>query len=128
MNESSATRYQRVRRRAQIAGVASGGVTLAAVALSPLAARLGQWAGGAFGGGSSVAHQAAALIVFVVVLVCAWEIAALPAILYLTLQVDRRRFREVPSVEDVLGAQAQATLVALPMPAGVIGNTQHSGC
>lgn len=115
MNESSATRYQRLKRRAQVAGVASGAVTLAAVAMSPLAERLGGWAGGAVGGGDSFAHHAAALTVFVVVLVSLWEIAALPALLYLTLRVDRRRFREAPSVEVVLGAQAQATLVALPI-------------
>lgn len=118
MNESTAARYQRLRRRAQVAGAASGFVTLVAVAMTSIAGRLGLWAGGAVGGGATLANHAAALTVFVVVLVCLWEIAALPALLYLTLRVDRRRFREAPAVEEVLGAQAQATLVALPIALG----------
>ena len=114
MNESKAARYQRYRRRAETAGVVSGAAMLALVALTPLA----QWlATGALGFGAGlpdVPRAALALVIFVVLLVVAWELAALPASLYLGLRVDRRFANPSIAVEDVLAAQAHATLVALP--------------
>ena len=43
MNESKATRYQRSQRRARAAGLVSGGVMLALVALTPLSRWLARW-------------------------------------------------------------------------------------
>ena len=115
MNETKAARYQRLRRRAQSSGVVSGGVVLAAVALTPAARALASWAadlGGRAGGGLG---QFAALVLFVGVLVVLWEAAALPSMLYLGLRVDRRLGQGGPTPEDVLAAHAHATIVALPI-------------
>jgi STE24 endopeptidase len=114
MNESKATRYQRFQRRARIAGVASGGVMLALVALTPLSSVVARWAEGAGRGLPAWPHAVAALLLYVIVLVVVWELALLPAALYLGLAVDSRYGRGRPSVDDVLASQAQATLVALP--------------
>ena len=114
MNESKATRYQRFQRRARIAGVVSGGVMLALVALTPLSSVVARWADGAGRGLPAWPHAAAALLLYVIVLVVVWELALLPAALYLGLAVDSRYGRGRPSVDDVLASQAQATLVALP--------------
>jgi STE24 endopeptidase len=114
MNESKAARYQRYRRRAETAGVVSGAAMLALVALTPLARWLAIGALGFGAGLPEVPRAALALVIFVVLLVVAWELAALPASLYLGLRVDRRFANPSIAVEDVLAAQAHATLVALP--------------
>ena len=114
MNESKAARYQRYRRRAETAGVVSGAAMLALVALTPLSRWLATGALGFGTGLPEVPRAALALVIFVVLLVVAWELAALPASLYLGLRVDRRFANPSIAVEDVLAAQAHATLVALP--------------
>ena len=114
MNESKAARYQRYRRRAETAGVVSGAAMLALVALTPLARWLATGALGFGAGLPEVPRAALALVIFLVLLVVAWELAALPASLYLGLRVDRRFANPSIAVEDVLAAQAHATLVALP--------------
>ena len=114
MNESKAARYQRYRRRAESAGVVSGAAMLALVALTPLSRWL---AAGALGFGAGLPElpgAALGLVIFVILIVVAWELAALPAMLYLGLKVDRRFANPSIAVEDVLAAQAHATLVALP--------------
>jgi len=114
VNESKATRYQRFHRRARVAGVVSGGVMLALVALTPISSMVARWAEAAGRGLSPWPHAAAALLLYVVVLVVVWELALLPAALYLGLAVDSRYGRRRPSVDEVLASQAQATLIALP--------------
>jgi STE24 endopeptidase len=114
MNESRATRYQRERRRARAVGFVSGGLMLALVALTPIGHVLAAWAE-SFGRGLPAApHAAVSLVLFVIVLLLIWELAVLPAVLYLGLEVDSRYGRRRPSVDEVLAAQAHATLVALP--------------
>jgi hypothetical protein len=113
MNESKASRYQRLRRRAHVAGVASGGACLALLALTPAAGFLARWSSGL---GAAVPLHLGALattVTFVAAVVVLWEIVALPAVLYVGLSVDRRFKAADRSVEGVLAAQAQATLVAL---------------
>jgi STE24 endopeptidase len=114
MNESKAARYQRYRRRAETAGVVSGAAMLGLVALTPLSRRLATGALGFGLGLPELPRAALALVIFVILVVVAWELAALPASLYLGLRVDRRYARSSIAVEDVLAAQAHATLVALP--------------
>jgi STE24 endopeptidase len=114
MNESKAARYQRYRRRAETAGVVSGAAMLALVALTPLSRWLATGAGNFGIGVPDLPREALALFIFVILLVVAWELAALPAMLYLGLGVDRRYANRSIAVEDVLAAQAHATLVALP--------------
>ena len=54
------------------------------------------------------------LVLFVGVVVVCWELAALPSMLYLALHVDRRAGQGTATVDDVIAAQAHATLIALP--------------
>jgi Zn-dependent protease with chaperone function len=117
MNETRATRYQRLRRRARAAGMTSGALMLGLVALTPASRWLADQSH-AFGRGLEGGPlEAAALAVFVLLLLVLWETAALPAILYLSRRVDRR-YGPAASVEDVLIAQAHATLVAAPAALG----------
>jgi STE24 endopeptidase len=114
MNESKAARYQRYRRRAESAGVVSGAAMLALLALTPLSRWLSAGALGFGVGLPELPRAGLALVIFVVLIVVAWELAVLPAMLYLGLRVDRRFANSSIAVEDVLAAQAHATLVALP--------------
>jgi STE24 endopeptidase len=112
MNESKASRYQRLRRRAHVAGMASGGACLALLALTPASRFLASWSSG-FGAGPLHFGALGTTVTFVGAVVVLWEIVALPAVLYVGLSVDRRFKAADHSVEGVLAAQAQATVVAL---------------
>lgn len=90
------------------------GLTLAVLAATPAARWLGDAAWRVTDGLPDAARAIAALGLFVVSVLVVWEIAALPAVLYLALKVDHAYGRTEGHVEDVLVAQAQATLVALP--------------
>lgn len=114
MNESKAARYQRYRRRAESAGVVSGAAMLGLLALTPLSRWLSAGALGFGVGLPELPRAGLALVIFVILIVVAWELAVLPAMLYLGLRVDRRFANSSIAVEDVLAAQAHATLVALP--------------
>src|SRR5687767_11277181 len=115
MNESRAARYQRLRRRSEAAGMLSGVLMLGSVALTPAAPWLAARAADFGFGLSGAPRETLAVIVFVLLLVLLWELAALPAILYLVRRVDRTYSQQVaPSIDEVLIAQAQATLVLLP--------------
>ena len=114
MNELRATRYQRLRRRARAAGLASGGLMLAWVALTPSGAWVAR-AVEAYGQSLPPApHAFLSVTLFAIVLVLLWEIASLPAMLYLAVRVDRRYVPRTPAVEEVLGAQLSATGIVLP--------------
>ena len=114
MNESKATRYQRLRRRARAASVGSAALMLAVIALTPLSRWLREFALSFAGGLSGVSAAAVALVLFVVLVVVLWELASLPAAIYLARRVDSAYGQSAPSVEEVLAEQAQATVVALP--------------
>jgi Zn-dependent protease with chaperone function len=113
MNETKATRYQRLKRRAHVADVASGVILLVALALTPLGRVIAGWAYALAAPWPLPLQWPCAVVVFVGVTVLLWEAVALPAVLYLSLRVDRRFKGTDASVEGVVGAQAQATLVAL---------------
>ncbi len=113
MNESRATRYQRLKRRARGAGLLSAELVLALIVFTPLARLLAAWSDAAARGLTGAAHGAVALLCFVAILVALWELAAFPAAC-VAVKVDGAYGRAAPAIEDVLGAQAQATLVALP--------------
>jgi STE24 endopeptidase len=122
MNEPRATRYQRLRRRAALAGWCLAGLTLALFAATPAARWLSDAAWQAAAGLPDAARAIVALALFVLAVLVVWEIAALPAVLYLALKVDNAYGRTSGHVEDVLIAQAQAALFALPvvLTAGLI--------
>jgi STE24 endopeptidase len=115
MNEPRATRYQRLRRRAAMAAWCLAGITLAVLAATPAARWLSDAAWRVTGGLPDAARAIAALALFAVSVLVVWEIAALPAVLFLALKVDHAYGRTEGHVEDVLVAQAKATLFALPV-------------
>src|SRR6187455_1100024 len=117
MNETRATRYQRLRRRAHAAGLASAGLMLTIVALTPLSRQLAAVAERFARGLPSPFFAAVAVGLFVVLVVALWELAALPAAVYLARRIDVRygAGHSATSVEDAMAAQAHAALVALPI-------------
>jgi STE24 endopeptidase len=118
MNEPRATRYQRLRRRAHAAGVLSGVVMLAVVALTPIGASLAGAVAAYVRGAPPWSAAVLSTLLFVVCLVILWECAVLPAMLYLSLKVDRRYGAAALGADAAIAAQAQATMVVLPAAAG----------
>jgi Zn-dependent protease with chaperone function len=116
MNESRAARHQRCRRRARAAGVLSGGALLAVLAFTPAGRALAAWAESLTSTLPSPIASAAALTLFVSLLVVAWELAALPALL-LTGPGGPRRPR---GQEEVVSARDMAVGAAVALPAAVI--------
>jgi STE24 endopeptidase len=115
MNETKASRYQRLKRRTQAAGVVAGGVMLAVLVLTPGAQALAHWATSVSIGASAPIAGLVALGAFITCAVILWELIALPSALYWSLSVGRRYVRTgaEPTVEGVLGAQVRATVVTL---------------
>lgn len=87
---------------------------LAVVALTPLSRLLASGADRVAAGLPPAAYAIVALVVFVAFVVVLWEIASLPAMVYLALRVDARYGRASAHIEDVIAAQFQATLLVLP--------------
>lgn len=121
MNEAKATRYQRLRRRAHAADVASGVVLLALLAVTPAGRWTAGWAQALAAGLPVHVRLPLAAGLFVAVIVLLWEVVALPAVLYLGLRVDRRFKGAEHTAEGVLLAQGQATFVALPAALAAAG-------
>ena len=115
MNETKATRYRRWRRRAEVAGSAAAVLTLGLVAFTPAAGWLAAHAEAFTFGWASPLRPIVTLVLFVLLLVLIWEAAALPATIYVALRIDRAYTRQALRVGDVLGAQAIATAVVLPV-------------
>ena len=90
---------------------------LALIALTPVSRWLREFALTFAGGLSGVTAAGVALVLFVVLVVVLWELASLPAAIYLARRVDSAYGQSAPSppsIEEILGEQAQATLVVLP--------------
>ena len=115
MNESKATRYQRLRRRASTTGTCLAVAMLAALALTPAGRSLRDWAWQFASGLGPFSATAVALCFFLVLVLLLWEVAALPAVLYLEVAVDRPYGRAEGNVESALLSQLQATALALPV-------------
>jgi STE24 endopeptidase len=119
MNESTATLYQRARRRSDGLALASAAAMLAAIATSPAAGWLAR-ASEAFGDGLSASLQATvALVLFVVAVVIACEVAALPARLYRSgsgrgSRLVARGLDRSADVDRALGVAFRGAIVALP--------------
>ncbi len=113
MNETRATRYQRLKRRAGVAGLLSAGTVLAVVALSPASGWLASFAN-RLAGADDWLHGTLALAVYCLLLVVLWEAAALPAVLSLELGAGRKyRPEHGGTVEDVVGALIPTAVVAV---------------
>lgn len=87
---------------------------LALIALTPLARLIADAAGRVSFGLPAPVHGIVSLGVFLGIVVVMWQIAALPAMLYLGLRVDSRYGPSSASVDDVLIAQAQTVILVLP--------------
>jgi len=123
MNESKATRYQRLRRRAAVSGAISAGLVLGGVALSPVSGWMRDLALASTGGAGTGGHPLGASSIFVLFLVLLWEVAAFPAVAYAALRVDRA-YRGVPAtLVEVASTHVKASAVVLPaavLAAGVV--------
>ena len=112
MNESKATRYQRGKRRAQAAGVLSGGVLLMVLALTSAGSGIAAWTAGSVASWPWLLRAPAALVLFTGACAVLWEVAWLPAVWYLGSRVDTRYGRRTDT-RDVLLAQLQAMVIGI---------------
>jgi len=119
LNESRATRYQRIRRRAQLVSLAAGGGLVLVAALTPLSRALAAFAGRQVQFLPSAVQPAGALAVFVGVLVLAAEVLALPAAVYGARRVVPRRTSSPLSIGAVVIAQGRDAAVGAVLALGV---------
>lgn len=82
MNESTATRYQRLRRTAQIVNLSVGAAWLVVVVVTPV----GRW----LADRAAVVSDDWAALLFITTLVVGWEAVALPAGVYAAVRGERR--------------------------------------
>lgn len=88
MNESKATRYQRLRRQAEIVSAAAGLSALAVIALTPVGSWLYALASAIATSAPETTRRPLAFLLFVVVVAAACEAVTIPARLYRILRVD----------------------------------------
>jgi STE24 endopeptidase len=114
MNESKATRYQRLRRRARTVSMAAALLTLALIALTPASRILAGAARAAGAGLSGWGGSAVALVVFAgcVVLLC--ELAGFAASMYLARRAAAASGRTAPRGGELLMERLHAAAVVLP--------------
>jgi STE24 endopeptidase len=126
LNETKAARYQRLKRRAGAAELASGGLVLGVVALTPVGGWLARWAGAADTGTSALS-----IVLFVVVLVAAWLVAMLPARLWLGVRLEGRYAASgAPALDAALATELQTALLMLAvalLSAGVLRASLWAG-
>jgi STE24 endopeptidase len=124
MNESRAARYQRLRRRAEaVSGIAGGSLLITCVA-TPAGESLAAWARRAAAGVPAPFHGLAEASLFVAALALAFEIVALPAVIYLSASLDRRFKRSEHDVSGLVAAQLHAAAFGV-LFAIVIGGVAH---
>jgi STE24 endopeptidase len=114
MNETKATRYQRLRRRVRVAEGVSAAAALGLVAYPPVAGGLANAVHAALRGTTGSVEPVLALTVFVVVLVGLVDLATLPASLYAASRVDARYRDAAISTEHVMATHLQTLAVVLP--------------
>jgi STE24 endopeptidase len=107
LNESKATRYQRLRRRAQVVSLAAAAGLLVCVAVTPAAEWLAGWAVSAAATWPASLQPAVSLTLFVGVLALAAELVALPASIFIATRVT-----PVAQVRDALMGAVIALAVA----------------
>jgi Zn-dependent protease with chaperone function len=121
LNETKATRFQRLHRRARTAGVACGAVSLVLLAATPGGRWLAAVAGHVGGGWPGLLGSGIVLLAYVGLIVVVWEAMALPAALYAGLRIDRRFKPGEQSADGLVTAQLQAALVGLIGALGASG-------
>ncbi len=110
MNESTATRYQRLRRSAQVVSLSVGAIWLLIVSATPLGRATAAWA-------ESLSADWAFLI-FIVTLVVVWEAVALPAGVLAAARRERRFRRGRVPVATLLANQLRDALTGIVMAVG----------
>ncbi|MEO8483834.1 MAG: M48 family metalloprotease [Acidobacteriota bacterium] len=114
MNESKATRYQRLHRRATNAGWVMAGLMLSLVAFTPVARWLRDEAWLFASGLPPFLATTVALGCFLVAVLVLWEMASLPALIYTAVVVDGAYGRTAGDVESAILTQLQVTFFVLP--------------
>lgn len=120
MNESKATRYQRLRRRAQWISAATGAALLLFVALTPGAQRLARFASDQALGWPAGLQPVVALSLFVGALVLAAEAVALPASLYAATRGGRRTSQTRMDIGGIMASQARDAVIGAVIVIGVV--------
>ncbi len=120
MNESKATRYQRLRRRAQLISAATGAALLLLVALTPGAQWLARVAANQALAWPASLQPAIALSLFVGALVLAAEAVAFPVSLYAATRGRRRSSQTRVDVRSVMASQARDAVVGAVVVIGVV--------
>ena len=121
MNESKATRYQRLRRRAQVISLAAGCGLLLLVALTPAGIWLAQVATSLTVNWPSSVRPALALILFVGALALAAEIVALPISAFAASRVSRHTKRTEGHPESMVASQVRDALTGAAIALAVAG-------
>ncbi len=102
MNESTGTRFQRLRRTGQVVSLSVGALWLLVVVATPVGRSLARWA--------EAVTPAWAVVTFVVCLVLVWEVVALPASVYAAVQGDQRFRKGRTPVATIVGHQVRDAL------------------
>jgi len=119
LNESKATRYQRLRRRAQLISAFTGAALLLLVALTPGAQMLARFADNQSLAWPANLQPAIALTLFVGALVLAAEAVALPASLFGTARGGRRTNQARVDIRGVMVSQARDAVIGAIVVIGV---------
>jgi len=110
LNESTGTRYQRLRRSAQIVSLSIGAIWLLIVAVTPLGRATASWA-------ESLSPRWAFLI-FIATLVVVWEVVALPVGVLAAVHRERRVRRGRVAVSALLANHARDTVAGIVIAVG----------
>lgn len=119
MNESKATRYQRMRRRSHVAAWVMAGLTLALIALTPVARWAYEWSALVVVALPTAVRPAASLILYVSFVVALCELAVVPAEFHRSRRIDAAYGQ---GAAGTLRARLVGTLALLPavMLAGAV--------
>jgi STE24 endopeptidase len=124
MNESRAARYQRLRRRAEAVSAVAGGLLLVMCVVTPAGDSLAGWARRVSAGVPAPFHAIAEASVVVAALAIAFEVVALPAVIYLSASLDRRFKRNEHDVSGLVAAQLHAAAFGV-LFAVIVGVVVH---
>lgn len=111
MNESKATRYQRMQRRSQVAAWLLAGLMLALIAFTPIARWLFDWSTAVGSAFPPVVQPAATLVLYISLVTALCEAAVVPAERYRSHRIDPAFGR---GASGALRARLVGTLALLP--------------
>jgi STE24 endopeptidase len=121
LNESKATRYQRLRRRTQVISLAAGCGLLLLVALTPAGEWLAQVSAGLALSWPAAIRPAIAITVFVGALAVTAEIVALPISVVAASRASKRAKRTEAPGESLTASQARDALAGAMIALAVAG-------